>query len=579
MTSTSMLKLLWAHTPGYRRSLVGGLALLVAAALLEVASVLLMADSLTAVLDSDSLGDAAGGVAAWVGVTLLGALLTYAGTLATCRAAEGTVLALRDQVLARVLRLPMDEVHRLSTGDVVVRLTEDVVVLETAMSVSVVQAVVAVITTGGLIAVAGWLSWQLTLIALIAVPILTGLARAFRGAQERVTESERTAHSDLGTTISEVTGTVEHVRLHGMETAEGAQVHRRGATLFRARMREARVHAAFGGVLGSAQALTLIAVSVAGVVLVRTGSLTYGALIALTGYLGYLYPRVQDIAESRLALVGARISADRIVELAGPLDAPVPTDGTDAAPALPASGTPADEAPADARRAGAGTRLVRPGMPVRVRGLRARRGDFVLDCPEFTARPGELTALVGPSGSGKSTLAYVLAGMTEAEGTVALGESIDPDDRSLRELVTLVPQRAVIRTGTLASNIAYGSDADPCVAGELAGADEFVRRLPDGYATPTSLGGEELSGGQRQRIALARGLGRLTPVLILDEPSTGLDRANTERLAQVLRSIAMHRTVIVITHDPLLSAAADRCYRVADGRVGAEVSAAVGADA
>ncbi|MGV7942476.1 ABC transporter transmembrane domain-containing protein, partial [Mycobacterium kansasii] len=96
-------------------------------------------------------------------------------------AAEGTVLALRDEVLARVLRLPMDEVHRLSTGDVVVRLTEDVVVLETALSVSVVQAVVAVLTTGGLVAVAWWLSWQLTLIALVAVPILIGLARAFRG--------------------------------------------------------------------------------------------------------------------------------------------------------------------------------------------------------------------------------------------------------------------------------------------------------------------------------------------------------------------------------------------------------------
>lgn len=568
MTSTDMLRLLWAHTPGHRRSLVGGLALLVAAALVEVASVLVMADVLTAVLGSASVADAARGVGAWVGVTLLGAVLTYAGTLATCRAAEGTVLALRDEVFARVLRLPMDDVHRLSTGDVVVRLTEDVVVLETALSVSVVQAVVAVLTTGGLIAVAWWLSWQLTLIALVAVPILTGLARAFRGAQERATARERDAHSALGTTIAEVTGTVEHVRLHGMEAAEEAAVHRRGAGLFTARMREARVHAAFGGVLGSAQALTLIAVSVAGVVLVRTGSLTYGALIALTGYLGYLYPRVQDIAESRLALVGARISADRLAEIAGPLGAP-------ARPLLPDGASPGpDGAPRGFGADGAGTRPVRPGLPVRVTGLRARRGDFVLDCAEFSAEPGGITAVVGPSGSGKSTLAYVLAGLAEGDGTVEMGDRAGLRGPELRELVTLVPQRAVIRTGTLASNIAYGSDADPCVAGGLVGADEFVRRLPDGYATRTSLGGEELSGGQRQRIALARGLGRPTPVLILDEPSTGLDRANTERLASVLRSIALRRTVIVITHDPLLSAAADRCYRVTDGRV----VAAVGAD-
>lgn len=562
MTSTDMLRLLWAHTPDHRRSLVGGLALLVAAALVEVASVLVMADVLTAVLGSASLAGAARGVAAWIGATLLGALLTYAGTLATCRAAEGTVLALRDEVLARVLRLPMDHVHRLSTGDVVVRLTEDVVVLETALSVSVVQAVVAVLTTGGLVAVAWWLSWQLTVIALVAVPVLTGLARAFRGAQERATARERAAHSALGTVTAEVTGTVELARLHGMEDAEAAEVHRRGAALFGARMREARVHAAFGGVLGSAQALTLIAVSVAGVALVRTGNLTYGALIALTGYLGYLYPRVQDVAESRLALVGARISAERLVELAGPLGRPVRSLGVDGA----LSG-PVDDARSD------GTRLVPTGVPVRVTGLRARRGDFVLECPEFTAEPGVLTAVTGPSGSGKSTLAHVLAGLTAAEGTVELGERAGLDGTDLRELVTLVPVRAVIRSGTLASNIAYGSGADPCVAGELAGADEFVRRLPAGYATPTSLGGEELSGGQRQRIALARGFGRLTPVLILDEPSTGLDRANTERLAGVLRSIAVRRTVIVITHDPLLRAAADRRYRVVDGRVSAEVGA------
>ncbi|MET9328929.1 ABC transporter ATP-binding protein [Tsukamurella sp. NPDC003166] len=559
MTSTSLLRLLWTFTPGHRRSLVGGLAALVAAALVEVAAVLVMADVLTAVLESDSLASAARGVAAWVAVTLLGALLTYAGTLATCRAAEGTVLALRDEVFGRLLDLPLDDVHRLSTGDVVVRLTEDVVVLETALSVSVVQAVVALLTTGGLVAVACWLSWQLTLVALVAVPVLMGLSRAFRGAQERATERERAAHSGLGTAIGEIAGTVEHVRLHTMERAERAEVHRRGAALFAARMREARVHAAFGGVLGSAQALTLIAVSVAGVVLVRTGDLTYGALIALTGYLGYLYPRVQDIAESRLALVGARISADRLAELAGPL-----------------TGSGADGAPVrDGAFDDAGTRLVRPAVPVRMTDVRVRRGDFVLDCPQFTAEPGTVTALVGPSGAGKSTIAAALAGMVDVEGTVELGDRAGRRGAALRELVTLVPQHAVIRTGTLASNIVYGSGADPCVAGDLAGADEFVRRLSDGYATPTSAGGQELSGGQRRRIALARGFARQTPVLILDEPSTGLDRANTERLARVLRSIAVRRTVIVITHDPVLGDAADRCYRVVDGKV----SPAVGADA
>jgi ATP-binding cassette subfamily B protein len=563
MTSTALLRRLWSFTPGYRRSLLIGLVLLTAAALVDVLAVLVMAGVLDGILSSSSGLAAARGVAAWVGVTLGAALLTYLGAVAATRAAEGTVLSLRDAVLGRLLDLPFAEATRLSTGDLVVRLTEDVVVLETAMSVSVVQAVIAILTTTGLIAVALALSWQLTLIALLAVPVLMGVARAFRSAQARVADGERSAHSELGTVIGETVASVEHIQLHNMQAAELAVVHDRGASLLNARVREARVQAAFGGVLGSAQTMTLIAVTVAGLILVRQGTLSLGTMIALTGYLAYLYPRIQDIAECRLALVAAQISADRLAEAAGGLPERIESDARD-------RGGVVGVADHDGVDGGAGAL---PGLPVEIAGLRLRRSDeFTLDCAALRAEPGQITVITGPSGSGKSTLAEVIAAMTDADaGTVRIGErdarSMSPT--AVRDLVTVVPQRVAIRTGTIGSNIAYGGrGADPAPAAALAGVDEFALTLADGYDSPTTFGGQELSGGQRQRIGLARGLTRPTPVLILDEPSTGLDRANTERLVRVLRTVSAGRTVIVITHDPLLEAAADRCYRVVDGRVG-----------
>ncbi|GAA4398768.1 ABC transporter ATP-binding protein [Tsukamurella soli] len=571
MGQRGLLALLWSFARPHRWVIARGLVLLCLAAVVDVVSVLVMADVLNAVLEAHSTSQMVVSVASWVGVTALGAVLTYFGTIACTRGSEGVVLALRDAMFRRAQGIPLDELKRWSIGDLVVRLTEDVIVLETALSSSVVQAIIAGLTTLGLVGVAFYMSWQLTVVALIAVPILMGISLAFRGVQERVTISERTSHSALGGSLNEILSTHEHVRLHNMEGAESGLIHRRGVQLFLARMREARVEAAFGGILGSAEVLTMIVVTVGGVILVREGHLSIGSLIALSGYLAYLYPKIQEISETRLALVGAAVSADRILEVVGDL-----SDDESAGP-HPGRVRAADSGP----------------VAVTAAGVQLRRSDaFTLRVAEFAAAPGTVTVITGPSGSGKSTFGALVAGMERPDSGSLLLAGRDESAMSggqIRAAVTLVPQRAVIRSGTIGENIGYGAAPDSEVDGDTPGgsgshgavsgaadevvraaarvarADEFVDQLPDGYGTEITLGGPELSGGQRQRIALARAIARDTPVVIFDEPSTGLDKENTELLARSLRALAVHRTVLVITHDPILVAAADSVYQADRG--------------
>ncbi len=564
MGQSGLLRMLWSFARPHRWVITRGLVLLCLAALVDVLSVLVMADVLNEVLAAKSTGDMVRSVGLWIGVTALGAVLTYFGTIWCTRGSEDVVLALRDAMFDRVQHVPLDRLQRWSVGDLVVRLTEDVIVLETALSSSVVQALISLLTTFGLVVVALYMSWKLTLIALIAVPILMGIARAFRTVQELVTIAERSAHSSLSGTLNEIVSTHEHVRLHNMERAESRTVHAHGRELLRARMREARVQAAFGGVLGSAEALTLIIVTVGGVILVRDGQLELGSLLALSGYLAYLYPRIQDISETRLALVGAAVSADRILEVVGDLGDDDPGLAADASDAGPARIRAAEAGPVAVTAADVGLR---------------RSENFTLRCESFAAAPGAITAITGPSGSGKSTFGALLAGMERPDtGAVVLGgrDEATMSGSQIRAAVTMVPQRAVIRSGTIGDNIRYGAEfadsdvpnsdsVDVRAAARLARADEFVDELPDGLDTSTSLGGPELSGGQRQRVALARAVARDTPVVVFDEPSTGLDRENTEYLARSLRALARQRTVVVITHDPILVAAADSVYEAERG--------------
>jgi ABC-type multidrug transport system fused ATPase/permease subunit len=201
-----------------------------------------------------------------------------------------------------------------------------------------------------------------------------------------------------------------------------------------------------------------------------------------------------------------------------------------------------------------------------------RPGRPVLSGVSLQAGPGELLCVRGPSGAGKSTLLSLLVRLADPQhGLITIGgrdiTTLTLSD--LRSLVTLVPQDPWLHTGTIADNIGYGrpgaTRAQIQAAAEPAGVAAFAAGLPDGYDTHVGEHGRRLSGGQQRRVAIARALLRDTPVLLLDEPTTGLDPVAESRLVGGLAASARGKTVIFVTHQARLSALADRVVTLGGG--------------
>jgi ATP-binding cassette, subfamily C, bacterial CydD len=242
-------------------------------------------------------------------------------------------------------------------------------------------------------------------------------------------------------------------------------------------------------------------------------------------------------------------AAQRAFEI---LDTPLPV------PSAPAAATSAD---ADLSREDIALRAVTLSYP--------GRGRPALDEVSLTIRPGEQIILTGPNGAGKSSLlALLLRFATPTSGAITAG-SVDlaaiPADR-WRSQIAWVPQHPHLFTATVAENIALGEPGarreDIAAAARLAGADEFIRRLRDGYDTVLTEGARSLSAGQRQKLALARAFLRRAPVLLLDEPTAHLDPVSADRIMAALEDRLADRTVVLVTHRPPPPGRAGRPTRV-----------------
>ncbi|GAA1455817.1 hypothetical protein GCM10009619_01850 [Williamsia maris] len=530
------------------RSLAIAAVLLTISAGCEIAAVFFLSDVIDGALTSDSMQSFALSAAVWLVITVVAAGADYTGLLTAVGTSERFVLRLRNQLYAHVQRLNPLIHRRYGLGDMVTRHSSDIEAVEHMTGSGLLQLGVALLHVIGLLVVGFVLSWQVSLVAVIAIPVLSALSALFSRAQTRAARDERAATSAIGVAVHEGLAGIETTVAYNQQKREHDLVDRHGRSWMRARLAQTRVEAGFGSVLSVGQILTMLAIAVVGAWQIRLGHLTVGELIALTGYLGYLYPKVQEIAELRLAVAAAVVSAERVAEI---LDiTPSAADLDDARP-LPS---------------GRGT--------LELRGVGFKYDRPLITDATFTVRPGSITALVGPSGSGKSTLAALVARFDRPQcGVITLGgNDIGVHTaHSVREQITLLPQQVVIRAGTVAENIAYGTpgadEAAVVAAARDADADGFIRGLPDGYRTQLADGGLRLSGGQRQRIAIARAILRDAPVLVLDEPTAGLDDHSVDRIIGPLLRLAAGRATLLITHDTRLAALAHETVEMrADGR-------------
>jgi ABC-type multidrug transport system fused ATPase/permease subunit len=486
----------------------------------------------------------AAGIATVV-LTAAGGLLDACSRSLTQTAAERVGGRMRAAVFSHVLGLSLRWHDRVRTGEVLSRLTTDVG--------RVLDSLVAVCTSllPNLLLLGGALTWLLIVdpglawLGIMVLPVLVWLTARQRRRVRGTELAARAASGRLSGTATDLLRNVRAVQAFGrLDRASGMFAGPNTATVD-AQVRALRTSAWWSPVPDVVLAVGTGVVLVVGGLQVREGALTVGQLLVVLMYLGELQSPVRSLVRLISVRAKATASAVRLREVLGCAEAV-------ADPVQPL-----------------------PVPPVR-EGLRLASVDFsyspdrpVLRGFDLTVAAGETVCLFGPSGAGKSTVLHLLLRLYDVDAGRVTIDGVDVRRFAVTELrrrLAFVPQDPWLLDGTIAENIAFGAAtatrAQVLAAGRAAWVDEFALGLPEGYDTPLGESGVRLSGGQRRRVALARAVVSSAPVVLLDEPTTSLDAEAARQVVGAIRSATRDRTVLLVTHDPVLAAIADRTVHV-----------------
>jgi thiol reductant ABC exporter CydD subunit len=468
----------------------------------------------------------------------------------TGRLAAGRVLSqLRLELVERRLRHEPTALDGAEGGEIAAAAVQGIGALEAYFARLLPQLVLAAVVP---LAVIAWIvpidvtSALLMLLTLPLVPIFMVLVGRYT---ERETHARWRALSLLATHFLDVVRGLPTLRAFNRGSAQAAAIADTSERYRRATMRTLRIAFLSGAVLELAATLGIALVAVTVGVRLADGGIGFQAALTVLLLAPELYLPLRNLAAQYHASADGLAVADRLVTLS--------TGSTSVV------GRGAPPSPREAVVRMEGVSFAYP----------AREG-LVLDSVDLELRPGETVLLVGQSGSGKSTLASLLLGLLQpATGRVTIGDIVLAacDPTAWRRSLAWVPQRPMLFRGTVADNIRLGDagadDASVAAAAKRAGADDFVRALPDGYGTMVGDGGRPLSAGECQRVAVARAFLRDAAFVILDEPTANLDPQSAAAVSDAIERLGEGRTVLVIAHRPELFAHADRTIRLEAGRV------------
>jgi len=484
----------------------------------------------------------------FVGLAGLESLFGFLRGHLTLHAATRMELELSARVYEHVLRLPLTQHARMRTAQTIANAREIEIVRHFLAGASL-PTIVELAFTVVFLALMSLYSIALTAIVALAFVVQAGVAvAALRPTRTRLaqrTEAEAAQSSLLIESIE----AIETVKAATRE----AHCQRRYEDALAARILASRRVGTFANALSQC-GLGLARVTTAlilwrGALLVMEGTLTLGQLVACNLLAARVMAPQLKLASFLAEFERAALAVRRVAAVTA-----LPAESEfGCLPALPARGELAFR----------DVTFTYPG-----------RDTVTLKDVSFDVRRGEIIAIVGPEGAGKSTLARLAAGLYRPTAGAVTVDGVDLKDLAptvARRLVSVVgPNPAIIR-GTVAENVSMGGDHEGSTrvmaACRAAGADAFVRALPDGYATRIGEDGIGLSGGERRRLALARALGSGARVLVVDDTESGLDPAGQARLARILRAQAAERAVILVTHRLALARGADRVLVLAAGRV------------
>jgi ATP-binding cassette, subfamily B, bacterial len=521
--------------------------------------------------------------AAVAALALLDALLNIAGRWFSARIGEGLIYDLRTQVFRHVQRQPIAFFTRAQTGSLVSRLNSDVIGAQQALTSTLSSVVSNVLSLILVLGTMLYLSWLVTVVALVLLPLFIIPARLVGRRLQRLSRESMQLDAAMGSTMTErfnVAGAML-VKLFGRADEE--------AETFAGRAGRVRDIGVVTALFGSALfiALSLLASMATAVTyglgggLVIHGAFKLGALVALAALLSRLYGPITSLSNVQVDVMTALVSFDRVFEV---LDLkPLIEDRPDAVP-LPryAAGNGLPDAapeiefehvffryPAASEVSLASLESIALPTPEH-----AQPGQDVLRDVTFHAPSGQLTALVGPSGAGKTTITHLVARLYDPRaGAVRIGgfDLRDVTQSSLHDVVGVVTQDAHMFHDTIRANLSYAKpDAteqeliDACRAAQIW---DMISGLPDGLDTVVGDRGYRLSGGEKQRIALARLLLKAPTVVVLDEATAHLDSESEAAVQRALKTALAGRTSLVIAHRLSTIREADQILVIDAGQV------------
>lgn len=487
---------------------------------------------------------------------------------------EGLILDLRTAVFDHVQRMPVAFFTRTRTGALVSRLGNDVTGAQRAFSDTFSGVITNIVTLTLTLVVMLSISWQVTLLSLVLMPLFLLPARRIGRTMARLSREAAIHNATMNTQMTERFSApgATLVKLFGSPVTESREFEVRAARVRDIGIRTAMLQSVFMNSLTLMSALALALVYGLGGVLAIGGHLQTGAIVSLALLLTRLYSPLTALANAHVEIASALVSFERVFEV---LDlVPLIQEKADArvVPAGPVSVEFDDvrfSYPSADKVSLASLEEVAVLSETDVRG-----GDEVLHGISFTARPGEMVALVGSSGAGKSTIASLMARLYDVDSGAVRLNGIDVRDvmfASLKETVGMVTQDGHLFHESIGSNLRLAApdatDDELWQALERARLADVVAGMPDGLDTVVGERGYRLSGGQRQRLTIARLLLGRSRVVVLDEATASLDSASEAAVQQALGEALAGRTSIVIAHRLSTVRAADTILVVEDGRI------------
>jgi ATP-binding cassette subfamily B protein len=513
--------------------------------------------------------------AAMVGLALATTALSLVSRWFGSVIGEGIIFDLRSKLYDHVQRMPVAFFTRTQTGSLMSRLTSDV--LDAQNSVSTAASVLSdIFTLVATLVPMFILSPAITGLALLVLPPFIILDRVMAGRISRLSRHQMQLNADMSVTMTEkfnVSGALL-VKLFGRPDSESKEFAQRAGAVRDAGIRLALLSRYLFAALSLVGAVGTAAVYWLGGRQAVTGHLAVGTVVALAAYVTRLYSPLTDLASTRVDVLGAIVSFDRVFEV---LDTPPSVaDKPDAVPLDSVEGRIEAQdvwfrypAAADVSVAS-----LEASAETVSEGLSTQPGDWVLRDVSFVAEPGTMTALVGPSGAGKTTLSGLVPRLYDVvEGSLSIdGHDVrDVTIASLTSAVGVVTQDAHLFHDTIAANLRYArpeaTDAEIVEACRAARIHDLIVSLPEGYQTVVGERGYRLSGGEKQRLAIARVLLKNPAIVILDEATAHLDSETELLVQQALAAALSGRTSIVIAHRLSTIQAADQILVVEDGQI------------